>query len=328
VALRGKDIEMSVEVLTLRDPKTGSEADILNVGFNCFSFRARLGGRTQELLWAAENFRRGTERPSGSGIPLLFPFAGRLRGQEFRYLGHTYPLGAAPGDGRGNAIHGFVLNRTWEIQEKTATRVVGRFQASRVDPEILRHWPADFILTAEYELRGNVLASLFTVQNPSARELPFAFGTHPYFRLPLGPDGTADQCRVTVPARARWELENLLPTGRVVPLGEGFDLRHGRDFADTQLDDVLTQLTSNDGKCVASLQDPRARRRLEIRFDATFRECVVYTPPHREAICIEPYTGVPDPFTLTAQGLETGLRRLAPHESWSTWVEMEAQELL
>ena len=42
------------------------------------------------------------------------------------------------------------------------------------------------------------------------------------------------------------------------------------------------------------------------------RACVVYTPPHRQAICIEPYTGLPNPFEAHAHGWEPALQVLAP----------------
>ena len=50
-------------------------------------------------------------------------------------------------------------------------------------------------------------------ENPDTGPLPFGFGTHPYFRVPLGGTSGAE-CRVTVPVEDQWELEGLLPTGR------------------------------------------------------------------------------------------------------------------
>ena len=60
-------------------------------------------------------------------------------------------------------------------------------------------------------------------------------------------------------------------------------------------------------------------------FDRAFRECVVYTPPHREAICIEPYTCVPDSLQLERQGVNAGLRVLAPGESFQTRIDIRIQ---
>jgi aldose 1-epimerase len=59
------------------------------------------------------------------------------------------------------------------------------------------------------------------------------------------------------------------------------------------------------------------------RFDDPFRECVGYTPPHREAICIEPLTCVPSCFDLTARGIDAGLRIIPPGGSFTAPVEIE-----
>jgi aldose 1-epimerase len=58
------------------------------------------------------------------------------------------------------------------------------------------------------------------------------------------------------------------------------------------------------------------------RFDGVFRECVVYTPPHREAICIEPYTCVPGALELDRRGIAAGLRMVPPGDSFRAVVEI------
>jgi len=70
----------------------GTCQDPAGIGFNCYSFEAATSDGPLELLWTAPDFLTGTGRPSGSGIPLLFPFAGRLRGTSFRFQGRTYHL--------------------------------------------------------------------------------------------------------------------------------------------------------------------------------------------------------------------------------------------
>jgi aldose 1-epimerase len=49
---------------------------------------------------------------------------------------------------------------------------------------------------------------------------------------------------------------------------------------------------------------------------------VVYTPAHRQAFCIEPYTCVTDAVNLQARGIETGWRVLAPGDRWTGVVEL------
>jgi aldose 1-epimerase len=318
---------MQLEPVTLTDSATGSAAQILSgFGFNCYSFRPVVGGEDIEVLWSEPEFVTGQAKASHSGIPILFPFPGRLRGSHLAYEGHTYPLGSD--DGLGNAIHGFVLNRPWRIVEMLPQRVTGEFHASIDEPGLVKRWPADFRLVVSYELKGNSLACDIEVQNPGTSRLPFGLGLHPYFRVPLGAGGRADDCRVTVPAGEYWELHNMLPTGRRLPASERLptaargDLTGAMRFADMQLDDVFTGLTASDGSVRTTIEDPHHGRLLELVFDAAFRECVVYNPSHREAVCIEPYTCVPDAYELQATGLDAGLRHLSPGQSFRTRFEI------
>jgi len=304
-----------MEVITLTDPSGSSARIVASYGFNCFSFVTMQGEQPREVIYAVPNFEKGKERPSSSGIPILFPFAGRIRGGAFSFEGREFRPRVYD-DGKGNAIHGFVLNRPWEVIQQTRTRVVGRFQASRVDPTILEHWPADFRLIVSYEIFGNALVCEMSVENPGEGNLPFSLGAHPYFRVPLSAKGQANACRITVPAAGYWEVKDKLPTGRILPVDAAHDLRTGQTFEQTALDDVLTQLEFNEQqRCVATIADP-AGRTLRITFDNGFRECVVFNPVHRQAFCIEPYTCAPDPFAMLAAGADPGLRVLAPGESF------------
>lgn len=316
---------MTTDLVQLRDPDSGSAAQIVvSRGFNCHRFTAIVAGRPVEVLYAPPGFAAGQERPSRGGIPLLFPFPGRIRGTTFTWEGRAYRLEA--GDGLGNAIHGFVMWRPWRIVEQAENRAVGQFHAWRDDPSLQDCWPADFRITAAYTLRGNTLAAEYTIENPGDTPLPCGLGTHPYFRLPLGnvdERGQADDCIVKLPVSARWELEGMLPTGRRLEVPDAAELQAGRRFGELTFDDVFTGLAFDGEWCTASVRDPSSGVTVTQRFNRAFRECVVFTPPHREAICIEPYTCVPGAFDLADRSIDAGLRTLAPGESFRARVEIE-----
>ena len=46
------------------------------------------------------------------------------------------------------------------------------------------------------------------------------------------------------------------------------------------------------------------------------------TPPHRQAVCLEPYTCPTDAINLQQRGVDAGLLVLQPGEKWSGVVEM------
>jgi aldose 1-epimerase len=315
---------MALEQVTLTDAATGSQAVVLvGFGFNCYRFTARVDGKPLEVLWSAPGFENGTERPSHSGIPLLFPYPGRLRGKQLQYGGKTYDL--TGDDGRGNAIHGYVLNRPWKVIEQSATKVVGQFHAAERDAAILKQWPADFKLTVSYELKGNTLASTVTVENPDDKPLPHGFGSHPYFRVPLGDGGSADDCVVTVPTSTYWELVDMLPSGNKLPAVGPRGLKPGLRFADAKLDDVFSDLATSGGRGTATIADPGNKRKLTLTWDDAFTECVVYNPPHRQAICLEPYSCAPDQFGLVEKGKLSSVLTLPPGGRWSASYDMKME---
>lgn len=318
---------MTSEIVTLTEPKTGDTATIApGLGCNCFSWQVQGSAGLHEMLWSHPQFADGSQRPSRSGIPLLFPFPGRVRGHSVKFRGTTYPLNVAD-DTRGNAIHGFVLNRAWSIVDQSATRLACRFQAKSVEPSILTQWPSDFTLHAVYELLPGRLELTIQVENSGQAALPWALGMHPYFRLPLGPEGTIDDCIIQIPTRRYWETDNMLPTGQVI-WPEAKHLPDGMRYGDLQLDHCLTDVQFDGlGWAKASVLDSASGRRLDVSFDHPFTQIVAFTPVHREAICIEPYTAVPNSLELTEQGLNVGLQVLEPGQTALARMAMEVGRL-
>lgn len=307
---------MSLETVILQDEAAGTLARVLpGFGMNCYSFEVSTSEGRRDLLWAVSDFATGKERASSSGIPILFPFVGRLRGTHLLHEGKTYAFPA--GDGIGNAIHGFVIDRPWEVVEQTSQTVVGRIQPSVNASELRSCWPTDFCLTAKYKLTAHRLRLTITIENPDERPLPFGFGTHPYFRVP-----TKGDWKVAVPANRYWPLEAMLPTGEQLPVDVTRDLRGGRPFEQTELDDVLGDLEFEEDICRTMLSCNATGEQIIQDFGNEFRECVVYTPPHREAICIEPYTSVPNAEELLRKGIDSGWQSLMPGQRWESKIDI------
>lgn len=314
---------MDNDAVRITDSMSDATADVLvGYGFNCCRFVAPKECGGIDLLWAADDFGKGHPRPSGSGIPVLFPFPGRIQGTTLSWEGRDYSL--EPNDGKGNAIHGFVHERPWRLLEQTKDRVVAEFQASVDDPALLNHWPSDFQIRGEYLLKGGTLTGRFTLSNPGEKVLPCGMGLHPYFRVPLGGDA-ADACMVRVPVGSEWELFEMNATGKSLPLAADHPLAVGMPFGSTQFDNVFGELEGIDEVCTATVDDPSNGRRLTVQFGRPFRECVVYNPPHREAICIEPYTCVPDCFRLERDGKDAGLLCIKPGATIETSISMRIE---
>jgi aldose 1-epimerase len=213
------------------------------------------------------------------------------------------------------------------VVEQTEARIIGEFQAAVDDPTILERWPADFRVRVSYEIRGRELLSEIHYENSGDGPLPCGFATHAYFRLPLTEGSAASDTVVMAPVHKFWELDRMNPTGQIQPVPTEKQLAAGLRLNAHQFDIVFTDLRSDaDGLLRTKLTDPKNGRTITQTFDATFTQCVVYTPPHREAICLEPYTCVPDAIRLTAEGHKTGLQILQPGESRQTRIRLSTNQ--
>jgi aldose 1-epimerase len=296
------------------------------LGFNCFAWQLHRAGRAREVLYTDPAlFADG--RPTRSGIPILFPFPNRIRAGRFTWEGREYalPLGDST---KKNSIHGFACRLPWRVVGHGADLfgawVRGAFRGSVDAPDCRSLWPADYEIEVTYRLGQGRLRIEAEVRNPDKVPLPFGLGYHPYFAIPLTTDGRAEDCTVQVPARSYWVLDESLPTGEKKPVDSGRDLNGPRRSGDLNLDDVLTDLP---GSAAADGLIERAVLRgegaeLRVLCSPEFREMVVFTPPHRHAFCVEPYSCTTDAVNLQARGIDAGWQVLPPGGHWTAVVEL------
>ncbi|MBL8851680.1 MAG: aldose 1-epimerase [Planctomycetaceae bacterium] len=302
----------------------GSRAAIsVQFGFNVFEFQAQVGDRCVDVIDSLPALLQGTRRPTHSGAPILFPFPNRIRNGRFHWNGVAYIAPVLPD--RPDAIHGYALDSRWHIVEQGPRHAVGRWQLSVDAPDRTANWPADCILEVRYELQGPTLRSQFRIANPDSRPLPWGLGTHTYFKLPLGPEGRREDCQLLAPAHKLWVLENSLPTGEQVAVTAEKDLRTWRSIGTELRDDVYTDVRPTNGVVECIMRDPAAGLEIVQRSDAAFRELVVFTPPNRRVVCMEPYTCVTDAINCQQQGMDAGLHILPPGDEVTTWIDISVR---
>lgn len=319
-----------MNIISLQNSQSGSSARIdVDQGFNCFQFLARLtDGRVVDVLSATVNLPSRIRPSTHYGIPLLFPYPNRIAGGRFFWDGSEYhlPPDRVLYDETGNAIHGLCLDRPWRIAEQSADAVTGVFQLSIDAPDRLASWPTDAEILVSYRVLGSCLRSEICVTNPTDRPLPWGFGTHPYFNVPLSAKSKASQCILQVPARKVRELTDCLPSGAKNDPPDHARLHEGCSFNGLRVDDIYTDVVSENGLILCRITDPAAGVAVEQRCSTDFRELVVFTPRWSNSVCIEPYTCVTNAINLQQQGVDAGLRVLEPGASWTAWIEIEALE--
>ncbi|MCA1685764.1 MAG: aldose 1-epimerase [Planctomycetia bacterium] len=313
-------------VYTLHDDATGASASILPAyGFNLFDLRLPAAGAVRPMVASAADFAENPVKPARNGVPVLFPFPNRVNHGTFAFRGKTYTL---PINSGAHAIHGFALTAPWDVVDQKAdaggAAITGRYQISKNTPEMLAHWPTDAVLQVRYALSGRRLTMTVTVTNPTADDLPYGFGIHPYFRLPFTPGGDQEKTRVVVPASEVWTLDGFIPTGERRPVDDRLDFRKGKPIKGLKLDDVLTGLEHADGQCVCRLEDLALKAEFRLSADRAIRELVLFTPPGvGDVIAIEPYTQTTDAVNLASRGIDGGLKVLGHGKTESFMIVME-----
>lgn len=305
----------------LADRAAGLTAVIVpGVGSNLISFRDTAGG--VEYLHKPRALAELISAPVGYGNPVLLP-PNRIRHGRFTYAGAAYDL---PINSPPHHIHGLVHSLPWRVGGRGASEAEGAWvrtiMAGREHPGFSRVFPHDFSLALTFRLRGGTLSILAEAENGGPGPFPFGLGYHTYFRLPISDGAVKEDYRLSLPAAARWELEERFPTGRLLPLS-GTDRLEASPVADLGLDDIYTDLAPGAAEIAARLWHGKSGRGVEFASDRSFMHWVVWSGPGPGApyICLEPYTCLTDAPNLPLPRERTGLLDLAPGGTWRGWIE-------
>ena len=283
-------------------------------GFNCLRWQvARTDGTFGDLLYCDPSWEQNPVA-TRSGHPILFPFPNRMKHARFSFEGREYQL--PPNETSGlHAIHGFTPKTPWRVIGQSAdadcAKLTGEFRLSVDRPELLDCWPGDSTIRIEYTLKVDELEVGVTVSNPGSTPYPFGLGFHPYFACPNAPVAKADEMLLTCPTTEVWETEGSFPTGVKHATDAALDFRASKAVGDLRLD-TLFDVPLGSCNPFASLGHPTAMGVLTIEAGHAFREVLLFTPPHRRAVAIEPYTCTTDAANLAAAGIDSGWRVLPP----------------
>jgi aldose 1-epimerase len=302
------------------------------LGFNCLRWQVRNpDGSWGDLLHAAPDWETNPV-PTRSGHPVLFPFPNRLRDGRLSFEGKTYQLPLNEATGK-HAIHGFTPRNPWRVvgtdAGTDAASITGQFQLSRDLPDSRGYWPADFVFTLTYQLTRAAIRVEAIVENPDTGPLPFGLGYHPYFCIPTALGAPADEMVLAVTADYLWESEGGIPTGRQLPVPSDLGFISPRPVGPTQLDTLFGGLTNN--RCgfiaadcvpwfVAGLSHRGSPGKLTVEAAPAFRELLLFIPPHRKAVAVEPYTCASDAPNLAARGIDSGWQVLPAGGRWEAAV--------
>ncbi|MFA5346136.1 MAG: HAD-IA family hydrolase, partial [Candidatus Omnitrophota bacterium] len=190
------------------------------------------------------------------GIPVLWPYANRIRGSIFTFQDRQIDLHSVKGtkdDGNGNVYHGMVRLEPWEVEE-IGSDTNGAFIKLSLDTEdypLVEQYFAKSKITLTYALKANQLTIETVIQNLDSKDLIMSLAFHPWFNTP-----DKQNWQITLPASSYWQAEKQLPSGVLIPVeGTNFDLRVLQTIGARTYDDVLTNLEFKDAKATSLLKN-------------------------------------------------------------------------
>ncbi|RWB53672.1 aldose 1-epimerase family protein [Mesorhizobium sp.] len=254
----------------------GISATIVGQGAELVSLRDAEG---TEFLWqAGPAWRRHS--------PVLFPIVGRLKGDQLRHRGQTYPM----------TQHGFARDRrfAWAEQGPSSCTLI-----LTGDAETHAHYPFAFHLTVSYSLAPRQLSVTFAVTNTGDEILPASIGAHPAFNWPLLPELPKQAYRLTFadnePAPIRRLKDGLLlPMPQPTPI-EVKTLALAEKLFDD--DAVILDRPASTSVRYAADRGPA----IEMSWQG-FNELGIWSKPGGAPfLCIEPWHGLASPVDFDGE---------------------------
>ena len=343
-----------ITTYTLSDSRFTAAATLApQLGGNCVRFVTSARGpnrmpSSDPLLCVLPppDLRELMQSPFHAGIPVLFPFPNRVRDGAYHWNGRAIKMQRSLDKGwdgsAHQAIHGLVGDQLWQVVQSEcmsdSAALTLEFDTS-AHADVLTQYPFACVLQICWRLSDGELRMEIAISNNDAAAIPIGFGIHPWFPVRLQPgvmtleqalavtEAERASLEVTVPCSSVWQLENLMPTGRIVDISEAAeaaDLQRFTPLHGIAFDTVYTNVSSRhaDGYSRAAIRDPASGLELYVTAGAPFREWVVYAPTQRNVICLEPYTCVTDAINLQPRGIDAGLISLEAGEEWRSSIRI------
>ncbi len=300
--------------INIADPDAGFEATFVpEVGMIGSSLRHE----GEELFFQGQGLEAYKSHGSTFALPLLHPWANRLRawdfqlGQQHVVLDPESPI-THRDSASGTAIHGLLTaSPYWTVTDADRNTLTAELDFGAV-PEYMAAFPLPHIVRYTASIAGTTLTVALTVRATGDVEVPISFGFHPYLTLP-GSDRHGWQLEIPVARQALID-ERMLPTGSSVEIAPG------------ALDGALGDRTFDDSYPVVYGEQPQfvladERRRLTLEHVSGYPVTQVYAPEASQFICYEPMTA---PVDALISG--EGLRWVKPGEEFEAVFSISVEQ--
>lgn len=238
---------------------------------------------------------------------LLFPFAGRIPDGKYNYNNCDYQFDIVDDESQA-ALHGFFHDHRFEIDSQDEKNGLYKVRMITKYDENCSGYPFQLDLKLEYSLENQRLNYRIEVINRDDCKVPVSFGIHSYFQL----SGKINDLLINISADERVDLdsEQLIPTGET---SENENKGRNIPIMDSKLNNVY-KYSGQKGTGETRLINPKRDLSLTVSHEIgedKLNYLIVFTPPDRESIAIEPLSS-----NVNALNSGDGLVELNPGETF------------
>ncbi|HEX3499495.1 MAG TPA: aldose 1-epimerase [Stellaceae bacterium] len=294
----------------------GNEIVTLASGAARLAVAPFLGGSLLGYWWEIDGVRHDwlvASREAGvAGFPELLlasfplvPYSNRIRDGRFTFRGRAVDEPIAPG--HPNALHGHGWRLPWQVIARGEDGLTMEYEHRPMPGGA--GWPWLYRAWQHLALTPQALIMTMGIENRAGEAMPAGLGHHPYF-----PRTAHSRVNAEI-AGIWWPEAGQLPVERVTPPPDA-DPRRGVAVDKTSLDHGYAGWQGS-----ARIDWPERRAELTMAADPALSTLVIYSPPERGFVCVEPVSHCIDAFNLAAKGMsDTGMHVLAPGASWEATV--------
>lgn len=268
----------------------------------------------EELLGMRGGLQAYRESGKTFGIPLLAPWANRLEAKEFNGIelvtDGTFGVHL---DANGLPIHGVLAGcKYWEVTRQEAIADgpdAGAWLVAQnefgPDRKAFPAFPFPLRLEITVHVKGTSATITTSVTATGDRDVPVAFGWHPYF---APPGGDRQDWTISKPFTSHVLLDDrCVPTGEVERVPVEVDVLGDPANGGITFDDLFANVPEGTKAWIEG-----GNRRITLSYDSGYEYAVLFAPPDQALVAIEPMTAPTDPLAG-----HFPIKSVAPGETYS-----------
>jgi len=264
------------------------------------------GAEKQALINRQTNvsYLRDIDQYWNRHAPLLFPIVGKLRDLKTFINNKEYSM----------SQHGFLRDQEFELYKQTDKELI---LTNKFNEETLKKYPFEYQVYVKYTLEGKTVHTEFIVENLDYQVIPFNYGGHPGFKVPLYEEETFNDYTVKFEKTENFDAPSVKAENGTLDFHNTVSYKKIKeislDYKYFETDAiVIPNVKSQSVKLVN-------KENKGIKFDFIgFPSLAIWTKPNAPFVCLEPWIGYADHSDSNYQFIEKdNMQFLNPQEKFS-----------